>query len=228
MMERKVKDYFEKQTMPDECSRRIEALLETRHSTYKRTSALRQFLAAAAALVVVFITALSAEAVYRSSSRNQPTHVSVQSNTRNAYSMLFGLETRSREEQAAAEAEQEAFDAWARSAHDTPEPFAEVRDGRLYFIANGEEIDITDQCSYDTVFLYTYQDQAGFTHYLGVGGTPEHWGYSEVIRDLNQIDNISNGWAGGNGGGAYWDNDADAEYGWYVQFKELTGHPFPL
>ncbi len=41
---------------------------------------------------------------------------------------------------------------------------------RLYFTANGEYLDITDQISEDTPFAYTYDDAEGVRHHVAVGG----------------------------------------------------------
>lgn len=56
----------------------------------------------------------------------------------------------------------------------------EVRDGRLYFIMNGEEIDITDQVSNETPYLYDCIGPDGLRHIFLVGGTPETPGWMEI------------------------------------------------
>lgn len=60
----------------------------------------------------------------------------------------------------------------------------EVReDGRLYFLADGQETDITDLCSYTTPYVYESTDQDGNRHILIVGGELDAIGYAEFIMD---------------------------------------------
>lgn len=56
-------------------------------------------------------------------------------------------------------------------------------DGRLYFVADGQEIDITDQCSYTEPYLYECTDSAGNRHVFIVGGDLDAIGYAEFIWD---------------------------------------------
>lgn len=58
----------------------------------------------------------------------------------------------------------------------------ELRDGRLYFIVNGENIDITDIISAGQPFNYDYTDADGNIHYFIVGGAIDNIGYAEVIK----------------------------------------------
>ena len=225
-VERKVIDFFDNEIMPDDCVRRIENALEPQAvPTRRNVVRLRRILATAAILVCLSILTVSGIGLSRQGG-NIPLE-SIQLSTRNAYHRLFGLETRSRAELEAQKAQDEERAERLRIALKNPGPLAEVRDGRLYFIAHNEDIDITDLCSPDEVFLYTYTDEQGFLHYIGIGGTPERWGCSEVMYDTLNPYSPSGGWVGGSGSG-HWDNQADEPYGWYVQFKELTGHPYPL
>ena len=60
----------------------------------------------------------------------------------------------------------------------------EVEDGRLWFIVNGEHIDITDEISETEPFLYEYTDEGGVIHYwlIGKNGPElENWGYGEYL-----------------------------------------------
>lgn len=64
--------------------------------------------------------------------------------------------------------------------------FCEVRDGRLYFTGNGENMDITDLCSAEKAFVYAITDKDGRVGYLAVGGTPENYGqycYFPIVSD---------------------------------------------
>lgn len=225
-MERKLNDFFDGAIMPDDCVMRIEKALENQTiRPPRRTIPLRRALTIAA--VLMCFCALTVCGIGNlNEGKNLPTE-SITLSRWNAYHKLFGLETRSREEIAAKEAQKEAWENRQKQAKETTAPLAEVRNGRLYFIACDENIDITDKCSPDQVFLYTYTDDLGFLHYIGIGGTPDSWGCSEVMFDTQNPDSPSGGWCGGSGSG-HWDNLNDEPYGWYVQFKELTGHPWPV
>ena len=225
-MERKLNDYFDGAIMPDDCVTRIEKSLETQTiRPSRKIIPLRRTLTIAAVLMCFCILTVCGIGNLNEG-KNLPTE-SIELSRWNAYHKLFGLETRSREEIAAKEAQKEAWENRQKQAKETRAPLAEVRNGRLYFIACGEDIDITDKCSPDQVFLYTYTDDLGFLHYIGIGGTPDRWGCSEVIFDTLNTNVPSGGWSGG-GGSGHWNGEADEPYGWYVQFKELTGHPWPV
>lgn len=60
---------------------------------------------------------------------------------------------------------------------------AEVRDGRLWFIADGQEIDITDLVDENTPYIYARTDvDSGERGYIIVGGTPENFGFAEYTQ----------------------------------------------
>ena len=70
------------------------------------------------------------------------------------------------------------------AAVDTEAPaFARMVNGRLYFLGNGEKIDITEQLREDAPYYYTYMDEYGFTHEMAVAysGTLENFGIYEFI-----------------------------------------------
>ena len=59
-------------------------------------------------------------------------------------------------------------------------PPVELRGGRLWFTADGQELDITDLVDEDTPYIYTRTDPgSGTTGYIIVGGTPENFGWAE-------------------------------------------------
>lgn len=61
----------------------------------------------------------------------------------------------------------------------------EIRDGRMFFIVNGENIDITDQVSQTKAFTYQYVDNQGITHDWVVGLNSENienYGYAEYLK----------------------------------------------
>ena len=60
----------------------------------------------------------------------------------------------------------------------------EISDGRMVFIVNDEHLDITDQVSETTPFLYQYTDEDGNVHHwiIGLNGPGlEHFGWAEFI-----------------------------------------------
>lgn len=62
--------------------------------------------------------------------------------------------------------------------------FAEIRDGRLFFTGNGEDMDITDQITEEAPFFYTYnQDNYEITLIVGYDGTIENFGTYEFIKE---------------------------------------------
>ena len=67
-------------------------------------------------------------------------------------------------------------------------------DGRMIFIVNGADLDITDQLSESKPFRYQYVDEEGITHYwlVGMNGPEaEHYGYAEFLWSEEE------GWLGG-------------------------------
>ena len=61
----------------------------------------------------------------------------------------------------------------------------ELRDGRLYFIVNGENLDITDRVSKTEGFTYEYEDAQKVTHcwVVGLNGdTLDSYGYGEYLK----------------------------------------------
>lgn len=69
----------------------------------------------------------------------------------------------------------------------------EVRDGRVYFIFDGQNIEITDQIDFDNAYYYRSDitDNQGNTHerWIAVGGTPEHIAYAETIVNFDGLGN---------------------------------------
>lgn len=60
-----------------------------------------------------------------------------------------------------------------------------LEEGRMIFLVNGEELDITDQVSQTKSFRYEYIDEAGNTHLWLVGLNSEelaNYGYAEYIK----------------------------------------------
>lgn len=99
----------------------------------------------------------------------------------------------------------------------------EVRDGRLYLIANGENRDITDETSMEKPYFYTYVDSQAVEHLLILGGTPDNYGYHEFYRE----DSGQGDWLGGEGAN-YLDMETEKAYSWLVNAWEELNIPWPL
>lgn len=61
----------------------------------------------------------------------------------------------------------------------------EVRDGQIYFVLDGSNTNITDQCSEKTYYQYETVDNEGYRHVVLIGGTPDDVGMAEYIWDAN-------------------------------------------
>ena len=99
-------------------------------------------------------------------------------------------------------------------------PFTDYIDGRVYFIANGENIDITDKFSPEEPFTYIYTDGKLITHYIAIGDTPENTGFFEITQ--MSWDNSYRGQIGGVGA-KYWYRGEDDTWQcpWLLKAREL-------
>lgn len=58
----------------------------------------------------------------------------------------------------------------------------ELRDGKLWFICDGQEIDLTGLIDEETPYIYTYENEdSGENSYVVVGGTVEEYGYANIF-----------------------------------------------
>lgn len=99
------------------------------------------------------------------------------------------------------------------SLSDLTEP-VEIDRGRMYFVVNGERIDITDKVSTEKPFHYSYEDSEGYTHqwFIGLNSDDlESYGFAEFIKDSN------GDWKGGYGHNHRVD---DGEARWFILGKE--------
>ena len=54
--------------------------------------------------------------------------------------------------------------------------------GRLWFVADGQRLDVTERVDDETPYVHTTVDEAGNLHYWIVGGTPEDYGWFEGVK----------------------------------------------
>lgn len=57
-----------------------------------------------------------------------------------------------------------------------------LEDGRLWFVAGGQRVDVTDRVDEETPYVYTVTDEENNLHYIIVGGTPEDYGWFEGVQ----------------------------------------------
>lgn len=98
----------------------------------------------------------------------------------------------------------------------------EIRDGRMYFIVNGENVDITDQVSKTKAFTYQYVDEQGVTHDLLVGLIGEEledYAYAEYLRSGTV-------WQGGYSARVNINPDGTTEAQWLEIWKEENNCPW--
>ena len=108
--------------------------------------------------------------------------------------------------------------------------FLKVESGELYFIGNGEHIEIGSLISQDVPFTYVITHESGLREYIAIGGTCgvgdnglELVGW-EAWRQNAPYDSYS--WIDG-----YGRNHIDKETGekcaWHYEAKDILGIPFP-
>lgn len=97
----------------------------------------------------------------------------------------------------------------------------EIRNGRMYFIVNGENLDITDQVSQTKAFTYSYEDAQGVTHIwvLGLNSEElEHYGYAEYLK--------TDTWQGGYSARVNSNADGTTEAQWLEIWKAENDCPW--
>lgn len=59
----------------------------------------------------------------------------------------------------------------------------ELREGRLWFVADGQDFDVTDMIDMETAYIYkTVNPDTGLADWIVVGGTPECYGFYEIMK----------------------------------------------
>lgn len=92
----------------------------------------------------------------------------------------------------------------------------EERDGRLFLLAGGQEIDITDALAEDGSYTYEVKEE-GFSLLVEVTGSPERWSCTNTVtvEDITYSDTV-NSWETSteDGVGVYvFENEGDGETG---------------
>lgn len=97
----------------------------------------------------------------------------------------------------------------------------EIRNGRMYFIVNGENLDITDQVSQTKAFTYQYVDNQGITHDWVVGLNSENienYGYAEYLK--------TDTWQGGYSARVNINSDGTTDARWLESWKTENNCPW--
>lgn len=102
--------------------------------------------------------------------------------------------------------------------------FAHMENRRLYFTANGENLDITDQIAEDAPFYYTFVDDYELTHYMAVGysGTLENFGIYNFVRE-----ELTGEWVTGSGRN-FMDPETETRYPWVDIIWDHWDIPWPM
>lgn len=220
-MEQKIREVFDKEIMPEDCVRRIEATLA---APRPRTAPPLLRIAAGFAVLMLVMTLLFGNELMAVCADvfDIPIHTQHPEATEplgrvdaEIYVSYGGIVS----------GEGQKVDAYISLVPNTGIP-AEVIDGRLYFTANAEHIDITDLCSEETAYVYALQDNTGVQHYFIIGGTPEDWGYQIFLKDPGM--DICGGWVCGGSAGAVTRASGWEYRQWAYDGKAKVGHPWPL
>ena len=105
-------------------------------------------------------------------------------------------------------------------ALDAHTPFTEYRDGRVWFVANGEELDITEEFSEEEPFTYIFTDRMFIEHYIAIGGTADNPGWLEMM--YTSWEEKPRSFVQGSSSNT-WNNSADERYGWETRAEEIFG-----
>ena len=209
-MKEQVKEMFEQITMPEETERKIrQAMAEERKPKRKHSGTLRRLAAAAAIVALILVISPTARAAVN--------NIVIKYFFPNSDITVY-------------EEIDEEGDTVSVVVVDTEAPpFAQIRNGRLYFTGNGEDIDITDQIAESSPYYYTYVDDYGLTHYLVVGysGSLDNFGIYEFVREEKDGQKDWEGWVTGSGRN-FLDPETETRYPWVDLVWEKLNVPWPM
>lgn len=196
-MKDRVKNMYEEIRMPKSCEENILRAAEEKRNQ-RRKPALRPVLTAAAVLALVICLA-------------SPVGAAVGNLVMKFFDTETGLTVYEKEN---------GVEAYAETGD---VPFAEIREGRLYFTGNGENLDITEKVEGGKPYIYTYQDQNGNTIYriVGIAGTVENMGGYTFTKDPEGMWFSGEGWN-------YWDAETEQIYPWVEAMWQELNIPWPM
>ena len=207
-MKQKIVNVFENVTMSSQCEQRIRKAMAEKHTSGSSTM-LRY--GAALAAVLAMVLCISPEA--RAAVENMVVKYIFPESGLTIYE----------------ETDDEGNVTGIMAVDTGAAPFAEVRGDRLYFLGNGEELDITDQISEEEPFLYSYMDDYGLIHYMAVGYSVslENFGIYEFIKENKEGQQDWEGWVNGTGRN-FLNPETDVRYPWVDVVWEQLDIPWPL
>lgn len=174
-MQKELKEVYNQIEMPEKCVSDIEKAIERNRANVPRKAIRKVPRAVAAAAAIVMALLLTDGAVYAYTGNGLISRIVALNGT------VF-TKTVDEDGNVTSEAELNLAEATAP---------AEYRDGRLYLTVNGENLDITEEVSDTTAYIYLYKDASSITHYMIIGGEPESFGYAEFMQDAEGV------WIGG-------------------------------
>lgn len=98
-----------------------------------------------------------------------------------------------------------------------------IQDGRMIFVVNNQQTDITSLVSETTAYTYEYTDEEGNTHIWLIGLNSDRiddYGYGEFIRDADGE------WAGGYSHGISLEEDGSTSAQWFNEAKKEMNIPW--
>lgn len=201
-MKDKVKAMYDDVTMPVGCMERILEAAE-RKKERKRRPMLRPVLAMAAVLALVVCLA-------------PPVRAAVENLVIKFFNPDTGLSVYQGETSQGETVTEVHYDTEA-------EAFAEVREGRLYFTGNGEDVDVTDAVQDGKPYIYTYEEADGRTGYMivGMAGSIENFGIYTFIREADGT------WFTGAGRNNV-DPETEQAYPWVENLWQELNIPWPM
>ena len=119
---------------------------------------------------------------------------------------------------------------WREVSFETEENgpvFLETDGGKMYLSVYGQYIDITDKCSMEKPYIYTFVDEENIEHILIIGGEADNFGVSEFYREIVEGQPEWNGWIGGYSEN-YIDNSTGMAYPWMAAAWEELDLPWPM
>lgn len=166
-MEKKLKEVFNQVKMPVECALNIEGIIKEKQETKpQRIKICKMPRAVATAAAVIMALLLTDGVVYAYTGSGIISRII-------AFNGTVFTKTVDEDGSIVSKGQLNLEEAAAP---------AKYEDGRLYFTANGENLDITEEISDMRAYTYIYQDAASVTHYMIVGGNPESFGYAEFLQ----------------------------------------------
>ena len=205
-MKNQIRDMFEQTTMPRETERKIRAAMEQRG---RRTERPRWKTAATAAAVLAILLLISPQA--RAAVEDWVVKYFFSGSDLTIYQQT----------------DPQGNVTGIMATVDTEAPaFAQVVDGRLYFLGNGENLDITNEIAEDNPFFYTYVDEYGLTHAMAVGysGSIENYGIYEFIWE--DVDGPRD-WVTGSGRN-FLSSETATRYPWVDLVWQELNVPWPM